>query len=208
LLGTADRAAARREFNLGERPMVLFIGRFERDKQVDVVIDAIPAILREYPDAIFVFIGDGSMRAQLLLRCRELGIESSVRFVGYQRRAQIAKFLAAADTIWIPMSGFVIYEAAAARCPIVAFDVEWHSEFVEDNLTGMLVKDRDVDHLAKAVLTVLGNPDHARTLAANAERKLREECDQAALVAEEIREYAAVISSVAHAETASSRGHE
>ncbi len=193
LLGTADEAAARREFGLGQRPMVLFIGRFERDKQVDVIIEAIPAILKRHPDTAFAFIGDGTMRAQLRARCAELGIEQAVMFVGYQTREQIAKYLAAASAVWIPMSGFVIYEAAAARRPIVAFDVEWHSEFVEHNVTGLLVRDRDVDHMAEAIITILDDPDHARALAASAERKLREECDQAVLVKEEINEYANVI---------------
>jgi glycosyltransferase involved in cell wall biosynthesis len=195
LLGTGDESAARREFDLGQRPMVLFIGRFERDKQVDVVIEAIPAILKRHPETAFIFIGDGSMRAELQARCAELQIESAAMFVGYQTREQIAKYLAAASAVWIPMSGFVIYEAAAARRPIVAFDVEWHSEFVEHNVTGLLVRDRDVQQVAEAVIAILDNPGQARILAANAERKLREECDQAVLVREEIREYAEVISS-------------
>ena len=195
LLGAADGVAARREFGLGQRPVVLFIGRFERDKQVDVLVEAIPAILKRHPETAFVFIGGGSMRERLQARCAELGIESAAMFVGYQPREQVAKYLAAASVVWIPMSGFVIYEAAAARRPIVAFDVEWHSEFVEHNVTGLLVPDRDVQRLADAVIAILDDPDHARVLATNAERKLREENDQAVLLKEEIREYADVISS-------------
>lgn len=196
LLGTADEAAARREFGLGERRMVLFIGRFERDKQVDVVIEAIPAILKRHPDTAFVFIGDGSMRAALQTRCAELGIHDAAVFVGYQTRAQVAKYLAASSVVWVPMSGFVIYEAAAARRPIVAFDVEWHSEFVEHNVTGLLVRDRDVADVAEKVIELLDDPARARRLAESAEKKLRLECDQAFLVKEEVREYAELISSV------------
>lgn len=195
LLSAADAPAARREFGLGQRPMVLFIGRFERDKQVDVLIEAIPGILRKHQDTAFVFIGDGSLRAELQARCTELRIESAAMFVGFQTREQVAKYLAAATAVWIPMSGFVIYEAAAARRPIVAFDVEWHSEFVEHNVTGLLVRDRDVQHVTEAVVAIIDNPGQADTLAANAERKLRDECDEAVLVKEEIREYAEVIAS-------------
>jgi glycosyltransferase involved in cell wall biosynthesis len=193
LIGTEDEDRARRELGLGERPMVLFVGRFERDKQVDVVIEAIPAILREHPRTVFVFVGDGSLRGRLEARCRELRISESVEFAGYQSRDRIAKYLAAASVVWIPMSGFVIYEAAAARKPIVAFDVEWHSEFVEHNLTGMLVPNRDVAQLAKAVATLLDNPDHARVLAAAASEKFHTENDQAMLVDQEIREYVEVM---------------
>jgi glycosyltransferase involved in cell wall biosynthesis len=195
ILSVADDGEARRELGLGQRPMVLFIGRFERDKQVDVLIEAIPAILKRYPDTAFVFIGGGTMRAELEARCAALGIESAAMFVGFKNREEVAKYLAASSVVWVPMSGFVLYEAAAARRPTVAFDVEWHSEFIEHNVTGLLVRDRDVQDVAEAVVAILDDPARGRTLAANAERKLREELDESVLIKEEIREYAEVISS-------------
>ncbi len=193
VLGTENDAAARRELGVGDRPVVLFVGRFERDKQVDVLIEAIPRILQRHPQALFVFVGDGTLRESLERRCRELDIVQAVVFAGYQPRGRLAKYLAASSVVWIPMSGFVIYEAAAARRSIVAFDVEWHSEFVEHGVTGLLVRNRDVPALADAVNTLLDDPEHAGRLARNAERRFREECDQAKLVDLEIREYLDVI---------------
>lgn len=189
LIGAPREADARRELQIGDRPMVLFIGRFEPDKQVDVLIEAIPLVLKRQPAALFVFIGDGSMRASLEERYRELGIASSVVFAGYQTREGIAKHLAAASVVWIPMSGFVIYEAAAARKAIVAFDVEWHSEFIEHEATGLLVADRDTVQAAAAVLRLLEDPQLAAQLAESAERRFREECNQDRLVFREIQEY-------------------
>ncbi len=189
VIGTEDESAARKELGIGERPMVLFVGRFEGDKQVDVVLEAIPAILKEHPQAVFVFVGNGSLRESLELRSKELNIESSIIFAGYQGRDRIAKYLAAATVVWIPMSGFVIYEASVARRAIVAFDVEWHSEFVENNVTGMLVKNRDIEQLAVAVNSLLANPAHARQLGLNAEKKFHDECDQAKLAFTEVEEY-------------------
>lgn len=193
LIGKQDPAVARAELGIGDRPMVLFIGRFEPDKQVDVVIEAIPGILEKHPKAVFVFVGDGSMRPQVEARIRELGIGDSVILAGYQARERIAKYLAASSAVWIPMSGFVIYEAAAARRPIVAFDVEWHSEFVEDGVTGMLVKDRDVPDVVRAVNTVLSDPQLADRIAANAEKRFHDECDQEKLANKEFDEYLEVI---------------
>jgi glycosyltransferase involved in cell wall biosynthesis len=193
LIGAQDELLARRELGLDDRPMILFVGRFEADKQVDVVIEAIPAILKRHPAATFVFLGDGSLRGELEGRCAELGIASAVVFAGFQTRERIAKYLAAASVVWIPMSGFVVYEAAAARKPIVAFDVEWHSEFVEHNVTGMLVENRNVPKLTEAVVALLDNPDHARFLAENAEKRFYEECDQDRLADREIQEYLEVM---------------
>jgi glycosyltransferase involved in cell wall biosynthesis len=193
LLGAEDASAARRELKVGDRPTILFIGRFERDKQVDVLVEAIPGILQRYPDALFLFVGDGSMRAELEERCRELKSMSSVVFAGFQPRERLAKYLAAANVVWVSMSGFVPYEAAAAGRPVVAFDVEWHSEFVEHNVTGLLVKDRDVGDLERAVITLLDNPALARSFAANAEKRFHEQCDSETLIEKEIQEYEKVI---------------
>jgi glycosyltransferase involved in cell wall biosynthesis len=193
LLGAEDASAARQELEVGDRPTILFVGRFERDKQVDVLVEAIPGILKRYPDALFIFVGDGSMRAELEDRCRELKTMSSVVFAGFQPRERLAKYLAAANLVWVSMSGFVPYEAAVARRPVVAFDVEWHSEFVEHNVTGLLVKNRDVRDMQKAVLRLLDDPALARSLAANAEKKFHEECDTATVIEKEIQEYEEVI---------------
>lgn len=193
VIGTENEFASRQLFGFGNRPMVLFIGRFEPDKQVDIIIEAIPSILKLNPETIFVFIGDGSLRNSLVSRCVEIGVKEEVIFAGYQTRTQIAKYLAAASVVWIPMSGFVIYEAAVARKAIVAFDVEWHSEFIENNVTGLLVKDRDFELLASAVNSLLADPIRARNLGLKAEKKFQEECDQSKLTSMEVQEYMKVI---------------
>jgi glycosyltransferase involved in cell wall biosynthesis len=184
-----DGAAARRELGLGDEPVMLFVGRFERDKQVDVLVEAVPHILARQPRAKFIFIGGGRMREALVQRCRELGIEDSVIFPGFQPKEKIAKYMAAATISWIPMSGFVIYEAAAAGKPIVAFDVEWHSEFVVHGVTGMLVRDRDVPHLVETVVSLIEDPERARTLGANAKAKVKAEYDPQVVIAKEIEAY-------------------
>jgi glycosyltransferase involved in cell wall biosynthesis len=184
-----DGAAVRRELGFGDEPVLLFVGRFERDKQVDVLVEAVPGILARHPKAKFVFIGGGRMRDMLEQRCRELGIMDSVLFPGFQPKEKIATYMAAATISWIPMSGFVIYEAAAAGKPIVAFDVEWHSEFVVDGVTGMLVRDRDVPHLVETVNALLDDPEKARALGRNANAKVKAEYDPRVVIEKEIEAY-------------------
>lgn len=193
LIAPSDGVDARRELQLTGGPMVLFIGRFEPDKQADVLIEAVPRILKERPDTTFVFIGDGGMREALEARCRELGITEAVTFAGYQTRERIAKYLAACTIVWIPMSGFVIYEAAAAERAIIAFDVEWHSEFIEHGVTGLLVEDRNPALTAEAALSLLADPARAATLAANAHNRFLRECDRDLLERHEIDEYLSVM---------------
>lgn len=184
-----DGSGIREELGIGSAPLVLFSGRLERDKQVDVIIEAIPPILQQVPETQFVFLGDGSLRPQLHDRLHELNVVGQTHFPGFQPNARVAEFLAAADVVWIPMSGFVIYEAAAAAKPIVAFDVEWHSEFVEHEETGLLVPDRKIGLLAEAVVRLLRDKALADKLAKNARTKMEQEFDPAQLAEKEIALY-------------------
>jgi poly(glycerol-phosphate) alpha-glucosyltransferase len=70
------------------------------------------------------------------------------------------------------MSGFVVFEAAAAAKPIVSFDVEWHSEFIRNEETGLLIENRNIKECAKAVLRVLNDKSLAQTLGENARAEL------------------------------------
>jgi glycosyltransferase involved in cell wall biosynthesis len=154
------------------RAIVLFVGRLERDKQVEVLIDTIPLILKENSEVQFSFIGDGSLLDVLKGRSRELGVERNVWFLGYQDTGTIKYCLEKCSVVWIPMSGFVVYEAAAVAKPIVAFDVEWHSEFIRNEKTGLLVEDRNVKECAKAVLKLLMDKDFSHKLGINAKTEL------------------------------------
>lgn len=170
-------------------PLVLFVGRLAGDKQVDVLVETIPLILKSRPDTKFVFVGDGILRDSLSKRCKELDTPASVKFTGFQPTDRVADFIAAATIIWIPMSGFVVYEAAAAGKPIVAFDVEWHSEFIKNGKAGILVENRNINKLAKAVLALLNDPHRAAQLGEAARRKLETDFNPKVLIDREINEY-------------------
>jgi len=146
------------------RPIILYVSRLEKDKQVEVLFEAVPLILSKFPDAQFVFIGDGSLLGYLKKRASELGIEKSVFFMGYQDQEVIKYCIKKASIVWIPMSGLVILEAAAAAKPIIAFDIEWHGEFIENNLNGLLVENRNYEKLAEAAITLLGDVELAERL--------------------------------------------
>ena len=177
-------------------PMVLFIGRFEKDKQVDVLIDTIPLILNEKPEVQFLFIGDGSLLTVLKKRSQELGLEKRVWFLGYQDTENIKYCLTKASLVWIPMSGFVVFEAAAAAKPIVSFDVEWHSEFIRNEETGLLIENRNIQQCARAVLKVLNNKKLAQRLGENARAELHRNYNPYDIAMKEIEIYKMFIQKV------------
>jgi glycosyltransferase involved in cell wall biosynthesis len=173
--------------------MVLSVSRLTPYKQVDVLVEAIPLVLEAVPSAKFVFVGGGRLMSSLKARCESLDITGSVKFVGFQPTERVLDYLAAASVVWIPMSGFVVLEAAAAAKPIVAFDVEWHNEFIESNVNGILVRNRDRIRLAEAVIDLLQNPAKAQELGRNARARLLRDYDPRRLIDHEIEVYKEMI---------------
>jgi len=68
------------------------------------------------------------------------------------------------------MGGYSLIEACAAGSPVVAYDVEWHSELVQTGKTGQLVREHDILGLTQAVDTLLTYPDEAKAMGATAKQ--------------------------------------
>jgi glycosyltransferase involved in cell wall biosynthesis len=121
-------------------------------------------------------VGDGELRGELHSLARELAVEPACRFVGV--REDIADILAAADVVVLPSISegfpFVLLEALAMGCPVVASRVNGVPELIEDHKTGLLVPSRDPQALAKAILEVLGDPTAARKMGAEGRAVVRE----------------------------------
>jgi len=188
-----DRFVAKPNIDL-KKPIVLYVGRLEPAKQVDVLVDSIPLVLKDRSDAQFVFIGDGSLLERLRRDVEGLNVAKKVFFLGYQPTNVIKAFLSISSVVWIPMSGYVVFEAAAFSAPIVAFDVEWHPEFITDEITGLLVKNRNYRKMAEAVLRMLKDEALAKRCGKRARQKLIEEYDPESLKEKEIKIYEEILS--------------
>ena len=156
------------EYNLKENSVVVFVGRLDYEKLPEDVLKTVPLVIKEQPDAQFLFVGDGPMRDELISLSKELGIENSVKFVGAQDNEKVAEFMSVADVITCPLSGFVLIEAAASGKPIVAYDFDWHSELIENGKTGILVENRNIEEMAKGIISLLENPEYASKLGMSA----------------------------------------
>lgn len=176
-----------------KKPIVLFVGRLDVEKQVDVLVEAVPFVLQAKPDVQFVFLGDGPLKEKLKERAASLNAARSVYFFGFQPTNVVKAFLSMASVVWIPMSGYVMLEAAAFSAPIVAFDVEWHREFIASAVNGLLVENRNYVKMAEAVLKMLNDPKSARRYGEAAKRKLMEEYDPESLKRKEIATYERVL---------------
>ena len=78
---------------------------------------------------------------------------------GFQPREVCLDLRRSSDVSLCLMAGFSLIEACAAGCPVISYDVEWHSELVKNKKTGFLLKENDVDGVVDALDWVLEHPD-------------------------------------------------
>jgi glycosyltransferase involved in cell wall biosynthesis len=160
-----------------ERPSSGFvvgsIGRLDRQKGLDVLVDALASI----PDAFALLVGDGPERKDLLERAAAAGLADRLEITGWRENAR--DFLTALDVFVLPsrFEGFpqAVVEAMLAERPVVASDVGSVSESVIDSGTGFLVPPDDATALAEAVRRLRDDPELGRELGRRGRARALEE---------------------------------
>jgi len=146
-------------------PIVLFCGRMSFQKGPDLLVEAIPYILKNRSDVRFVFIGEGDMRAYCERRAHELGVSKSCRFVGYSSSAEKEDLMNACDLVCIPSRnepfGVVVLEAWDACKPVVATEAISIIKNFEDGLLAYV----QPESLAWCINHLLQNPVEMKKLA-------------------------------------------
>lgn len=158
------RAAAGLKRALGfepEDPVLLLLGRLEPQKGHRVLVEALPAIRREFPHVRLVCVGEGALLNDLERQISALNLQGAVRFVGYQSNVQ--DWLGLADITVLPSFWeglpLVAIESLAAGRPIVATAVDGTPDIVVNERTGLTVPPGDANQLARAVLQLLREPE-------------------------------------------------
>ena len=172
-----DRAGARAALGLpADRPVLLFVGRIQPLKGLDVAVRAL-AELRDQ-GAVLVAVGgpsgvDGAVEAaKVRLLAEELGVEDRIRWIDPQPHYLLSTFYRAADVVLVPSRsesfGLVALEAAACGTAVVAAAVGGLRTLVEDGRTGFLVEGRDPHAFAAATDDLLAHPALAAAMGADA----------------------------------------
>ena len=145
---------------------MLFVGRLESMKAVDVLLNA----LKELPTHVHLRIaGDGSLRSTLQRQAVTLDIAERVEFLGYIPIPDVYDEFARAAVFCSPSRseafGNVFLEAQAAGCAVVATNIQGIPDIVEDGVSGLLVPPDDPRALAKALSSVFDDADLRKQLA-------------------------------------------
>lgn len=174
-----DRGGARSALGLDDRPVVLFVGRLQPLKALDVAIEALARLRVE--EAQLVVVGgpsgaDGrATMADADARIDRLDLGGRVHFVAPQPHHLLSTYYRAADVCIVPSRsesfGLVALEAAACGTPVVAAGVGGLTTLVDDGVTGYLVAGREPAEFAARIDELLGDPELAALMSkAAAER--------------------------------------
>lgn len=187
-----EHAAWRLKFAKPDEPIVMYVGRFVREKGIHVLLNAASAILARQPKTRFVIVGGGN-RAQFERFVRWYGLQDRVVFTGFMANRNLHQMYRIADVAVFPSLyepfGIVALEGMAAGAPVVASDAGGLREVVRHDETGTLHFAGDPASLAWAVLRVLDDPERAQRLAAAARARLQTEFNWANIATQTIDVY-------------------
>lgn len=162
----------RRQYGLGDGPLVVCISRIVPRKGQDMLVEALPGIRKYIPSAKLLIVGPGQGRKSLSDRASALGVSDSLITTGSVPFDVLPNFYRCADVFAMPVRtlgggldveglGIVFLEAQACGVPVVAGDGGGAPETVRPSETGIVVNGRHVDEIVDAVAGLLAEPERA-----------------------------------------------
>jgi len=169
---TKQEASSRRNimkrFGLpASKPVILYIGRMDKDKNIPTLVKAIPKILEKTP-ATFLFVGEGNDRKEMERSISRQPWHDSVKFVGFipHEDPDLPRIYQASSVVWtassIETQSITTLEAIACGIPMVAAKAGALPELVRDGKNGFLVEPYNHTGFAEAVIEILSSPKLAK----------------------------------------------
>ncbi|OYV02104.1 MAG: glycosyltransferase, exosortase A system-associated [Burkholderiales bacterium PBB5] len=164
--GVAD-AALKSQLGLDGCRVIGFIGSFYAYEGLDLLLQAMPAVLARAPDVRVLLVGGGPQDAALKAQAQALGIADKVVFTGRVPHAQVQRYYDLVDVLAYPRHSMRLTELVTPLKPLeamaqgrllVASDVGGHQELIRHNQTGVLFKAGDAGALADALVDLMGRP--------------------------------------------------
>lgn len=145
------------EFGITSEKIIVCVSRLEKIKLVDHAIRACVVLNKANLSFKLVIVGDGREKSELINLAKSLGLFNNVIFAGNRSQNWLSGFLARANVAIAPLAGRALLEIGLAGCPVVAYDVDWHSEIVKSGITGTLVENLKYEELGVQALKLLSD---------------------------------------------------
>ena len=184
------------ELGISTNAFLLYIGRLEKVKHPEHILKALAAVRKNDHDVTALLVGGGTMLDELKEMAIALGIQHQVIFAGNKDQEWLSRIIPLASIVLSPHTGRALSEAALGVVPIVAYDIDWQGEIIENNETGLLVPYPDQILFNEATERLLTDTVFARKLAVALRVKAIDMLDPKKLNEHEISEYNALLKRV------------
>jgi glycosyltransferase involved in cell wall biosynthesis len=177
--GKPSRTAARTYFRIPLKAFVIgLVGRLDRQKGQRELIQALPEVMKQVPQARVMIVGDETkddpgMRSELEALVTGMGLGSVVRIM--PPTSDVNAFLSAVDLFVMPSHsetyGLVLLEAMAKQLPVIATRSGGVPDLVRDGVSGLLVEPKNVEQLSHAIIRLASDPQLRSHLSAEARKR-------------------------------------
>jgi glycosyltransferase involved in cell wall biosynthesis len=175
-------------------PALLSVSRLVERKNIDLVLRAVPHVVKKLPDFKFLIVGEGPEHQKLRQLTHELGVESAVMFMGFVSEEEKTRIYLASDA-FIQLSSreglsISLLESKAAGLPAIVSDSKGTREPVRENKSGRIVSKPEMPtELAEKILDLLSDSKTRRRMGKNARREAEENYSLEAMTRQYIEVY-------------------
>jgi glycosyltransferase involved in cell wall biosynthesis len=153
----------------------LFVGRFQHQKNVSVLIEAFGECHTKHQSARLVICGDGPLKSRLVEQAQNARVQNAITWHGWLPREDVRKLYQAANcfinpSIYEGMANTVL-EAMASGLPVIAGNCIGNNDIIEEGVNGLLFQPQKGDELARLMTMLMEQPDRASEMG-NAGRML------------------------------------
>jgi len=185
------RREARQKIGMGDAPIIGIIARLSDVKGIDVLIRAMPLILKKIPSVNLLIAGQGPEEGDLKKLAQDSGLTAHVHFKSTTGQAQ--ELLCAFDIFVMPSLmeglGLSVIEAQACGIPVVASRVGGLVDLIEDGRSGYLVAVNDPAALAGRIIEALGDPQRSVAMAQQARSNVEQHFSADRMLGETLKIY-------------------
>jgi glycosyltransferase involved in cell wall biosynthesis len=196
-----ERKESRAKFGVAANEILLgCVGYLLPEKGQEILVRAMPSILREFPDCRLIFAGDGPCRRDLESSAKKLGIASAIIFAGFIER--ISDVYRALDLFLFPSLaeplGSSLLTAMSHDLPAIAVAGGGVPEIISHGRNGLLVPAPDPAAFAAATLRLLRSPEEAVHLGQAARATIAEKFTADRLVEATLEQYTGILQSASN----------
>ena len=206
-LATAADATLLQRYGLTHGATLGFAGSFYAYEGLDILLRALPRVLRAVPQTRMLLLGGGPQEANLRALATQLGIEEVVNFIGRVPHHEVSRYYSVMDVMVYPrisrrltelVTPLKPLEAMAMGKPVVASNVGGHRELIRDGHNGYLFPAGSVEALAQSLIDRLQTSDTWGTVKARGREYVERERTWQASVARYRTVYAGVLNGARH----------